>query len=306
MVDRTRGKHAESSEREYVARNEPHPLAPYPPLVINTCLTGMIPTKDRTKFVPVTPDEIIEDAVEVYDAGARVVHLHARDEAGQPTWRGEVYERILTGIRRERPDLICCVTTSGRNWPDLERRSEALRLDGDAKPDMGSLTLGSLNFPTGASVNAPETIRALAQLMGELGIHPELEVFDLGMVSYAKFLERKGLLPPRKYFNILLGSLGSAPATIANLGALVAALPEDSTWAAAGIGVFQLPMNVAGIVAGGGVRVGIEDSVFYDYRRTRLATNEELVRRIARIADELQRPVATPAQARELMGLAPG
>ncbi|MFC1708226.1 GNAT family N-acetyltransferase [Planctomycetota bacterium] len=289
--------------RDYVARNEPHPLAPYPPLLINVCLTGMIPVKEQTPFVPVTPEEIVADAVCVYEAGARVVHIHARDEEGRPTWRGEVYETILTGIRRECPDLVCCVSTSGRNWPDFERRSEVLQLEGLARPDMASLTLGSLNFPSGPSVSSPDMIRRLAALMAEKGIRPELEVFDPGMVGFAKYLERKGLIGGRKYFNILLGNLGTAPATMASLVSMVEALPEESTWAAAGIGVFQLPMNVAAIVAGGGVRVGIEDAIYYDYGRTRPASNEEAVRRLARIAAELQRPLATSAEARRMVGL---
>ncbi|MBN1866994.1 GNAT family N-acetyltransferase [Candidatus Sumerlaeota bacterium] len=293
----------EAAMREYVARNEPHPLAPYPPFLVNVCLTGMIPTKKTTEFVPVGVEEIVEDAVRVADAGAQILHVHARDEDGKPTWRGDLYEKILTGIRRERPDLVLCISTSGRNWPDFERRSEALRLTGDAKPDMASLTLGSMNFPTGPSVNAPEMIQKLAQAMQENDIRPELEVFDHGMIAYAKFLERRGLLPEKKYFNLLLGSLGTASATIANLAAMVQALPENSVWAAAGIGMFQLPMNAAAIVAGGGVRVGLEDNIHYDSARKRLASNEDLVKRVVRLAAELERPLATAAQARQMVGL---
>jgi 3-keto-5-aminohexanoate cleavage enzyme len=289
--------------REYVARNEPHPLAPYPPFLINVCLTGMIPTKDKTEFVPVTPEEIVEDAVKVAEAGAQIVHVHARGEDGKPTWKGSIYEEILTGIRRERPELVCCVSTSGRNWPEFERRSECLMLTGDAKPDMGSLTLGSLNFPTGASVNAPDMIRKLAETMRDNDIRPELEVFDPGMIGFAKYLERKGVIVGQKYFNLLLGSLGGIAATPGNLESLVHALPEDSVWAAAGIGMFQLPMNVAAVVAGGGVRVGLEDSIFYDYGRKRLATNEDVVKRIVRIAEECERPLATVAETRAMTGI---
>ena len=286
-----------------IDHSEPYPLTPYQTLVINVCLTGMIPAKDMTKFVPVTPEEIIEDAVKVYDAGARIVHVHARDNEGKPTWKASVYEKILSGIRRERPELVCCVSTSGRNWPEFERRSEVLHITGSAKPDMASLTLGSLNFPTGASVNAPDMIRKLAETMKEKDIKPELEVFDMGMIGFAKYLERKGVLEGRTYFNLLLGSLGSVHATIGNLSTLVAALPGNSFWVAAGIGMFQLPMNVAAIVAGGGVRVGIEDSIHFDYTRKKLATNVDLVRRVARIAEEMQRSIARPDEVRDLIGL---
>lgn len=298
-----RGRDAEARQRELLDRYEAHPLAPYPPLLVNVALTGMIPTKRLTPHVPVSPDEIIADAIRVAEAGAQIVHVHARDEEGQPTWRAEAYERILAPIRRECPELVLCVTTSGRNWSDFERRSEVLDLDGDARPDMASLTLGSMNFVTGPSVNAPTMIQQLAGAMKERGIRPELEVFDLGMVHYARYLERKGLLPRRKYVNILLGSLGTAQARIGALAALVDALPDETVWAAAGIGVFQLPMNVAAIVAGGGVRVGIEDSIHFDFGRTELATNEAVVQRIVRIAEECQRPLATPIEARRVLGL---
>jgi uncharacterized protein (DUF849 family) len=280
-----------------------HPLTPYPPLVINACLTGMVPTKDLTEWVPVSPDEIVDDGIRTYDAGARVLHLHARDADGRPTWKASVYEPILTALRRARPEVVLCVTTSGRSWSDFERRSEVLQLAGEARPDMASLTLGSMNFPTGPSVNALDMITGLAETMRERGIRPELEAFDLGMIGVARHLERRGVLPGRKVFNLLLGNLGTLDATLGNLAAMVAALPPDSHWAAAGMGVFQLPMNTAAIVAGGGVRVGIEDAVYYDYARTQKATNEALVRRIARIAAELQRPLATPKEARDLLGL---
>lgn len=293
----------EAATREYIARNEPHPLAPYPPLLINVCLTGMIPTKDKTQFVPLSVEEIIEDAIRMADAGAQIVHIHARDEEAKPTWRGDIYARILGAIRRERPSLVLCVSTSGRLWNDFERRSEVLQLTADSKPDMASLTLGSMNFPTGPSVNAPEMIQRLAQTMREKEIVPELEAFDLGMVSYARYLERHGLLPRAKYFNLLLGNLGTLPATIGNLSSMTAALPENSVWAAAGIGHFQLPMNAAGIVAGGGVRVGLEDNIYYDNGRARLASNEELVRRVIRIAEEMARPLATSEEARQMVGI---
>ena len=290
-------------KRRYMHAYDPAPLSPYPPLIINVCLTGMIPTKKSTPYVPVGVDEIIEDAVSVYDAGATIVHLHARDAEGKPAYEARYYEAIISGIRRERPDLVCCATTSGRNFQGLEQRSEVLHLSGSAKPDMASLTLGSLNFPTGPSINSLDTIQALAMIMKEKGIKPEMEVFDSGMINVAKYLERHGIIQGRKYFNIVLGNLNTAAATIGDLAALSAALPEDSIWAGAGIGRFQLPMNTAAIVAGGHVRVGLEDTIHYDYAQTRHATNTELVNRIVRIAAELQRPIAAPAQTRDMLGL---
>lgn len=294
---------AETAKQDLIARSEPHPLAPYPPLLINACITGMIPTKKMTDRVPITVEEIIEDAIKVVDAGAQVIHFHARGEDGKPTWKASVYEAILLGVRKARPGVVCCVSCSGRDWAEFEKRSEVLQLTGDAKPDMGSLTLGSLNFITGASVNSMKMVQQLAECMKEKGILPELEVFDIGMIGLARYLERKGLLPERRYFNLLLGNLNSIPATIGNLATLVDALPDNSVWASTGLGMFQLPMNIAGIIAGGGVRIGIEDSIHYDYGRKKLASNEELVKRLVRVAEECQRPLATIPQARKMVGL---
>jgi 3-keto-5-aminohexanoate cleavage enzyme len=285
-------------KREFMARNDAHPLSPYPPLVINVCLTGMIPTRAQTPHVPLSPEEIIEAAIDAYDAGARLAHLHARDAEGLPTPDPSYYDKIIRGIRRERPGMICCATTSGRNWSDFERRSAVLYLDEAARPEMASLTLGSLNFLTNPSTNSIEMVERLAMAMKEQGVKPELEVFDLGMVNLARYLERNGVIGGRKYFNLLLGNLNTAPATIGNLATLVAALPENSVWAGAGIGQFQLPMNAAAVVAGGHVRVGLEDSIFFDYAKTQLATNRQLIERVVRIAAELQRPIATPNEAR--------
>ena len=283
--------------------NDPHPLSPYPPLVINACLSGMVPTRKATRFVPIAEEEIIADAVKVYDAGARIAHIHAFDSDGSPTWKASVYERILTGIRRERPELILCVSCSGRLWSEFEKRTEVLHLTGQAKPDMASLTLGSMNFTAGASISSIDMILHMAESLKEMKIKLELEVFDLGMIGFADYLERKDCLQGRKYFNLMLGSLGQIPATIGNLAAMINALPKNSFWAAAGLGHFQLPMNMAAVIAGGGIRVGIEDYFYMDYSRRTLATNEALVKRIVRLADDVERRVATPAEARDLIGL---
>ncbi|MCW8841110.1 MAG: GNAT family N-acetyltransferase [Gammaproteobacteria bacterium] len=301
---RMRDEHA-ARRRRYIEENDPAPLAPYPPLLINVCLTGMVPTRLSTPHVPITPEEIIEDAIRAFDSGARIVHLHARDEAGRPTPDVSRYERIISTLHRERPGIVCCATTSGRNWPDFESRAAVLDLEGDAKPDMASLTLGSLNFQSGPSVNSIEMIERLAMRMQERGIKPELEAFDLGMINLAKYLERNGILQGRKYFNLLLGNLNTAPATLGNLSNLTEALPGNSVWGATGIGQFQLPINVAALTAGGHVRVGIEDSIYYDYNKSTLATNQALVERVVRIADELQRPLASVRQTRSMLGLPP-
>lgn len=293
----------EDERLDYMYHHDAYPLSPYPPLIINVALTGMVPSKISTPFVPISVEEIVEDAIAVCDAGASLVHLHARDNEGKPSSSTRYYEDILTQIKRERPHLICCVTTSGRGGVSLEDRSEVLYLKGLAKPDMASLTLGSLNFLSGPSVNSLETIQQLAMKMKENNIKPELEVFDLGMINIAKYLERHGILQGKKYFNILLGNINTATATLKDIVAMTSSLPENSLWAIAGLGTFQLPMNMASIVAGGHVRVGIEDNIYYDISKNKLATNKELVERLVRISQELGRTIATPSEARRMIGL---
>ncbi|MGH9662154.1 MAG: 3-keto-5-aminohexanoate cleavage protein, partial [Bryobacteraceae bacterium] len=157
-------------------------------LIINVALTGMVPAKRDNPAVPLTPGEIAADCAACYQAGASIFHLHARDEQGLATYRPEIYEEILVKVRSVCPDAILCVSTSGRVFTRFEERSAVLLLTGPAKPEMASLTLGSMNFPQQASVNDPKMIHALAETMKERGILPELEVFDFGMLDYAKYL----------------------------------------------------------------------------------------------------------------------
>jgi len=281
----------------------PHPLTPYPELLINFCPTGMVPTKAMTPHVPVSAAEEIEDACRALELGAAIVHLHARDADGQPTWRGEVYEELILGVRRHVPDALVCVSCSGRNFPEFERRSEVLELTGAARPDMASLTLTSLDFAGGPSVNPPAMVLALAEKMAANGIKPELECFDFGMVNAAHLLIRKGLARPPFYFNLLLGSRYSVPATARHLSNLVADLPPGAHWAAAGIGLFQLPMNTLAVAMGVHCRVGLEDNLYYDFERRELATNAALVERLVRISETFGRPLASRARARDMLGL---
>ena len=273
------------------------------PLIVNAALTGMVPTKADTPHVPVTPTEIAADAARCVAAGASIVHLHARDESGAPTYRRDVYARIVEAVRFECPDVVVCVSTSGRTFKTFEERADVLDLEGDLRPEMASLTLGSLNFPKQASVNDPRMIRRLAERMAERGIVPELEIFDLGMVDYAVYLLERGILMPPLYANILLGNLGTLAATPFNLATVVGALPGQTTWAAAGIGRFQLAVNSLAIAMGGNVRVGLEDNIWFDEERTELADNASLVRRVVRISAATGRPPASAEDARRLIGL---
>lgn len=270
------------------------------PLIIKLAPTGMIPTRNETPYVPITPDEIARDAYKAYKLGVSVVHVHARDEQGQPTYKKEIFEDIFARIKDKCPDIIICATTSGRVHPQVEHRAEVL----DTNPEMASLTVGSLNFPQYSSVNPLKVIKQLAGSMKEKGILPELEIFEPGFINTSIYLANRGYLKMPLHFNMLLGSLGSIPGDIRDLVYLVESLPHNSTWSATGIGRFQTQINVAAILMGGHVRVGIEDSVYYNYRKKELATNENLVKRIVRIAEEMNRDIATPAEARKILGIA--
>jgi uncharacterized protein (DUF849 family) len=278
--------------------------APHP-VIINFCPTGMIPTKAMTPHVPLTPAEVVSDVLECVGAGVNLVHLHARDAAGRPHYDREIYARQIAGIRDAQPDLTICVSLSGRNFGALDQRADPLELRGDLRPDMGSLTLASLNFPQQASINAPDMVRHLAERMRERGIKPELEVLDVGMVNYANYLIDKGVLTPPFYFNILLGNLASAQATPAQLAAILSALPPGSIWCLAGIGRQQLTANTLGLLWGDGVRVGLEDNIWFDQKRTALAGNRDLVERVVALAATFDRSVASVHEVRARLGITP-
>ncbi|TAN50230.1 MAG: 3-keto-5-aminohexanoate cleavage protein, partial [Methylococcaceae bacterium] len=165
--------------------------------IINLAPTGMVPGKNDNPHLPVSVDEIVRDAGLCIAEGASIIHVHARDAAGLASADAGLFADIIRNIRRAWPETVITATTSGRVWQEFEQRAAVLALEGNAKPDMASLTLSSLNFSGSAGVNSPDTIQRLAAAMQERGIKPELEVFDLGMVNYAKVLIKKGLLTLR-------------------------------------------------------------------------------------------------------------
>ena len=276
-------------------------------LIVNFTPTGMIPTKEMTRYVPVSVDEIVEDVHEACNLGITMVHLHARDPIdGTPTWYPEIYADMIGQIRKFAPDLIICASLSGRIFHDIEKRAAVLDLDGDLKPDMGSLTLSSLNFNRQASMNPPEVIIGLASRMKERGIKAELEAFDAGMINYSKYLLKKELISPPHYFNLILGNIACAQADLLHAGIMIRDLPPESYWSLGGIGDQQIVMNSVAISIGGGVRVGMEDNFWFDSARTKLARNMDLLERIHVIAQANERDVMKPADLRQRLGLRPG
>jgi 3-keto-5-aminohexanoate cleavage enzyme len=276
-------------------------------LIINFTPTGMIPTKKMTNHVPLGIQEVVDDVYQAVEIGITMVHLHARDpQSGEPSYKSELYAQIIEGIRRFAPDLVIGISLSGRMFQGFAQRSEPLKLEGMLKPDMGSLTLSSLNFNRQASISEPDMIQALASEMKRRGILPELEAFDSGMVNYARFLEGKGFLEPPHYFNLIFGNTACAQANLLHSGLMVNDLPPGSYWSFGGVGDYQLKMNSIAIAIGGGVRVGLEDNIWYDVNRTRLADNRGLIQRIHALADANEREVMKPAELRALLNLESG
>lgn len=243
--------------------------------IINFCPTGMVPTKSDTPHVPISPSEIIEQTHEAYEIGITIAHLHARDEDGIPTYKKSVYQEIFEGVRKHCPELIICGSTSGRNFPELAKRSEVIEL----QPDMCSLTLSSLNFLKQASTNAPDIIQGLASQMKKYGVVPELECFDLGMINYGSYLIKKGLIEGPFYWNLLFGNIAGMQANFSQIGLATNQIPADHFISLAGLGGDQLPVNSIAIAMGYGVRIGLEDNIWFDRKGGALATNKDLLMR---------------------------
>jgi len=270
------------------------------PLIITVGLTGSRISKQQTPHIPITPDEIARSGIEAWRAGASVVHVHVRDAtAGLGTQNVAVFREVVERLRAE-TDAILCLTTSGipgRNL-SIEERLAPLGL----RPEMASFDAGSINTEAGVFLNDAEFLDAAAAAAREHGVKLELECFDTGMIVTALRYHEQGLIPAPLHFQLLFGSKFGMPATARALANAVDMVPGDATWSVIGIGRAQLQMAMMALPMGGHVRVGLEDNIYY--RRGELATgNSQLVERVVRLADELGRPVATPAQARRLLGL---
>lgn len=272
------------------------------PLIINCCLTGGVHTKSDNLNLPVTPEEIINDAIKVWELGASIVHIHARDKNGSPTFDATTYEKIIYGIR-EKTDLIINVSTSARAGSTKEQRATGLLLTGESKPDMASLTVGSHNFINQANANPPDAIKYLADMMLEKGIKPELEIFEIGMLDYATHLIKKGILKMPLYINALFNSPGTMLVNPRNIYSIIGALPVDTTLSMAGIGSEQLNVMRWAVSNGKHVRIGLEDNLWLDSEKTELASNTALVQHTLDVASIVGRKIATPAQARKMIGL---
>ena len=268
-------------------------------VIITAALTGAVTSKDSNPHIPLTPKEIADDAYECWKAGTAIVHLHMRDENGIGTMDKERFKETFHLIRK-RCDVVMNLTTSGEvpNPSDERRMAHLLELE----PEMASYDSGSFNWmPSQIFLNSPQFLEKLGVVMLEHNIKPEIEVFDSGMLHTALYYMRKGVLKTPAHFQFVLGVLGAATGRVEDLVFLKNMLPKDATWSAFGIGKDHLPILYATIALGGHVRVGLEDNIYYAEKK--LATNVELVSRAARLIREANREVATPDDARRILGL---
>ncbi len=266
-------------------------------LIISCPVVGAELTKDIYPALPTTPDEIAKAAKDAVKAGASIIHLHVRDKLGRPTQDINIFKEVTEKIRKE-CDCIIQYSTGGAIGSDLNDRHAPLTL----KPEMGTLSMGTMNFGTGVFLNDDKTITTISKALIDNDVMAELEIFDYGMLEAMEKYKAKGLLPQKYHIDFVLGVPGGMSGHIRNLIMLVDRLEKNQTWAVAGIGRFQLPLATQAITMGGHVRVGIEDNYFY--RKGEPATsNAQLIKRVVRIANELDRPISTVDNTKKILGI---
>jgi 3-keto-5-aminohexanoate cleavage enzyme len=267
------------------------------PLIITVAPVGAEVMPEQTPYLPVTPAQLGETARAIRAAGASIVHVHCRNDDGTNTHDVERFRQAYEAICAA-SDLIVQFSTGGAIGMTPEERAAPLAL----RPEMATLTCGTVNFGDDVFENSFPIMRGIAAKLAEFGVTPELEIFDLGHLSNAKRLAGEGTIRLPAHVDFVLGVPGGLDASVENLVDCVRSLPPGCTWSVAGIGRMQLVLAAVAVAMGGHVRVGLEDNLYYS--KGRLARNEELVARVVRIAEELGRPVATPDEARRMLGLA--
>jgi 3-keto-5-aminohexanoate cleavage enzyme len=269
-------------------------------VIITAAITGSRITRQTAPHIPITPEEIAQSAIECWEAGASIVHIHVRDpQTGLGIQDQELFRQVVEKLRKE-TDLILSLTTSGipgRNLP-VEERLGPLSLS----PELASFDAGSINLGGSVFINTPEFLERAAEMMKEKGVKPEIEIFDSGMIVTTLRMLEEGKLEAPLHFQFVLGTPWGAPATPKSLIHLLDHIPPESTWSVIGIGKGHLPMAMMGLIMGGHIRVGMEDNIYYDHG-VMARNNAQFVRRIVRIAREYGREPASTSEARELLGL---
>lgn len=269
-------------------------------VIITAAITGSRMMRDVAPYIPITPEEIAQSAIECWEAGAAIVHIHVRDpKTGLGSQDLNLFRQVVEPLR-EKTDLVICLTTSGipgRNLP-IDERLAPLTL----KPELASFDAGSINLGSGVFSNPPEFLDEAARRMKEEGVKPEIEAFDLGMIMTALRMRDEGKLEDPLHFQFVLGTPWGAPATPKSFLHFYEHIPENATWSNIGIGRQQLHMAMMALIMGGHIRVGMEDNI-YLRQGVMAKTNAELVERFVRICREYGREIATPDEAREILGL---
>ncbi len=270
------------------------------PVMITAAVTGSIASGKNSPQIPLTADQIVEATVESWRAGAAIVHLHARDATGTPTQDVELYRTLVERIREQGCEAILNLSTgSAGGRASIEQRLACIEL----APEMATLDCGSVNLGDDWVFANPYAtfLRPAAARMRDLEIAVEIETFDSGMIRNGLRLIGEGLLRGPGFWQLCIGVPGGAAPDLQTIGYLLSRLPEGALWSMLGIGRHQLEVNVLSLLYGGHVRTGLEDNVYY--RRGELArSNAQLVERVVRLADEFGRSVASPAEARKLLG----
>lgn len=274
-----------------------------PKVIITVAPTGSIPTRNDNPNLPITPEEIAEETRRSFDAGASVVHLHARDpDKGKPSSDINVFRAYLAAVRDACP-IITQITTGGGATTLGLTPEERLRPVEELRPDSASLNAGSLNFGRKLFPNTPDIMELYAKRMKELRVMPEFEIYDLSMIQNVDYWIRQGgIMEPPFQFSFVMGVMGGIPPTFKNLLALKESLTPGYTWQAIGIGRHQIPMGIMGVMLGGNLRVGFEDNVYLS-RGVLARSNAELVEKAVRIIRELGYEIAGVEDAREILPL---
>lgn len=269
------------------------------PLIITVAPVGAEVTRADNPNVPYSPEEIAEECYLAWREGASIAHIHGRDEHGTATQDPKVYREIIERVKEKTGgDMIIQVSTGGAVGMSAAERVAPVSL----KPDMATLTCGTVNFGDGIFTNSRGDMEFFAAAIKENGVLPEFEIFDAGMIENAWRLAQKGLITLPGHFDFVMGVPGGISGDPRNLMHLMSLIPEGSTWTVAGIGRHELSLAAMAVVLGGHVRVGFEDNIYYS-RGILAKSNAQLVARIVRLATELGRPVAKPDDARKILGL---
>ena len=276
-------------------------MSAMPPMVITAAMVGAETTREQTPYLPITAEEIGDQAAKCREAGAAMVHIHVRNPDGSPSQDTELFRQAIREIRK-RTDILIQTSTGGAVGMQVDERCGALKLTGSDRPDMATLTTGTVNFGVDVFWNPRGLIRDIAKRIRALGIKPEIECFDVGMIDEAHALAKEGAIDFPAHFDFVLGVPGALQARPEALDFMISSLPKDSTWTVAAMGRHQLPFVELAAAKGGNARVGLEDNIYVS-KGVLAKGNQELVAAAAKIARGNGRALATPAEARALLRL---